>query len=114
MTPQTMEAEFSGTLEHKVEKLIFFATRHSFTVQQAIEGTSNLALRVQALEEDRNRRDVADERARGQMQAVLTEMTYVKETLRGIRGVLTKALWIIAGAFLLAVANWMISGGLKL
>jgi hypothetical protein len=114
MSPSTQESEFSGTLEHKVEKLIFFATRHSFTVQQAIEKTADLALRVQALEEDRQRRDLADERARGQMTALLTEITYVKETLKGVRGVLTKALWIIAGAVLLAATNWAIGGGLKL
>jgi hypothetical protein len=114
MTPQTMETEFSGTLEHKVEKLIFFATRHSFVVQQSLENTASLALRVKALEEDQNRRDLADERARGQMEAMLTEIKYVKDTLKGVRGVLTKALWIIAGAVLLAATNWVMTGGLKL
>lgn len=112
MSPQTQENDFSGTLEDKVNRLIFYATRHSMVLSSQQASVEDVQKRLQTLEETNAKRTIVEAVAEERQKATLKEISELRDAVNAMKGVVTKAAWIIIGAVLLAVARFMLSGGL--
>lgn len=67
---------------------------------------TELSPRVTAIELRLNQKDVSDAETR----VILLNLV---ESMKGIRGGISKLLWLVGGAIAVAVVTWIISGGLK-
>lgn len=112
MTPQTMENDFGGTPEQTLDRLKYYATRHGAAITQLTDSMQDVRVRLQSLEDDRNRRNISDARQEERDLALQNELKYLKEAVQGLKGILNKAVAIISGAVLLALVNWALSGKL--
>lgn len=112
MAPEIQENDLGGTLEHRVERLQYYATRQGHSISEISRGLEDVRRRMSALEEDRHARAVADARAEEREKAMLSELVYVKEALKALKGVLNKAIGVIFTAVALATVNWVLTGSL--
>lgn len=112
MTPTTQENDFSGTTEQRVERLIFYATRHSMLMTTFSESLSDVRVRLQSLEEDRARRAVSDAVSGERDKRLIEELSGVKKEVASMKGIVTKAVGLALATVLLAVIKWVLDGNL--
>ncbi len=113
MAPEVQEFDFGGTMEHRVEKLIFYATRQGNSITQAMQAVADMQTRLKALEEERQRYAVERARAEERDKAVMARLEAIEKSVDGLKAVLNKAIAVIATGIGLALLNWMLSGGLR-
>ena len=112
MSPEVQQNEFGGSAEHRIERLIFYATRHGMLLTQFGSSLDDVRLRLRGLEEARQRSEVEDARRQEQDKALTAELKGLKEQIAAMRGVVYKAAGIIGGAVAIAIVKWMLGGGL--
>lgn len=112
MTPETLENDFSGDVEQKVNRLVYYATRHGSAIAALTDGLQDIRVRVQALEEERHKRAIDDARQEERDKALQEELKSLKEAVNSLKGIVNKAVSIIFGAVLLAFVAWVLKGGL--
>jgi DNA-binding transcriptional MerR regulator len=112
MSPEIQQNEFGGTAESRIEKLIFYATRHGMLLSNMGLSIEDIRSRLRVLEEDRQRNAIQDARREEQDKALLNELKALKDQVLAMKGVVNKAVGVIFGAVLLAVIKWMLDGNL--
>lgn len=112
MSPTTQENDFSGTLEQKVDRLVHYATRHSMILTNQQETVIDVQKRLALLEDAEAKRLVREARLEEQNKALVDKIGDLKGAVDGMKGVVTKAAWIIIGAVLLALVRFMLAGGI--
>lgn len=112
MPPSVQENDFGGTVEQRVERLIFYATRHSMLMTTFSESLSDVRVRLQSLEEDRARRAIADAVSGERDNNLIKELAALKEQVAGMKGIVNKAVAVILGSVLLAIVKWVLDGNL--
>ncbi len=112
MAPEVQENEFSGSVEHRLERLIFYATRHGMLITQFSGSLDDVRHRIGRLEDDRQRREINDARVEEQTKAMTAALKGLQDQVAGMKSVMNKAVGIIAGALLLALIKWVLDGNL--
>ena len=112
MAPSTQENDFSGTVEEKVNRLVHYATRHSMILTTQQETVIDVQKRLALLEDAEAKRLVREARLEEQNKALVDKLGDLRTAVDSMKGVVTKAAWIIIGAVLLAVVRFMLSGSL--
>lgn len=123
MTPQTLENDFSGTTDQRVEKLIYYATRHGMALSHLTDAHDDLLLRLRRLEEERERRAIVEAREEERSKALMDKLVFMQKSIDdtrsnlndkidGLKRIGSKALGIALGAVLLTAVKWVLEGGL--
>lgn len=112
MSPEIQQNEFGGDADHKIERLIFYATRHGMLLSRFGSDLDDVRQRLRGLEEDRQRSDIAAARREEQDKVMVAKLQELTTMVTAMRGVLNKAISVIAIAVLMAVVKWVLSGGL--
>ncbi len=109
--PEVQENEFKGTLDQKIERLVFYATRHGMMLTAFNESLQDVQARLRSLEDDRARRAVQDARQEEQHKAVLLALASLQTTVGEQKGLIYKAIGIIVTGVMLAVLNLVLVKG---
>lgn len=112
--------EFSGTVEERLDKVIFYTVRHADIQTHLARRQNSLSDRLQKLEELSHLRAIAearederDKRLADKLEAMTASIKATNDEVSKLKAIGAKALWIFAGALLLAAARWVLAGGLN-
>lgn len=113
MAPEVQENEFGGSLDEKVSRLVFYATRHGMMLTNFSTDLRDVQARLRTLEEDRYHRQVLDARQEERDKAMLEKMDNLTKIVGEQKSLIYKAVGVILGAIALAFANFIVRGGLN-
>ena len=107
----------------ELKRLDHHITRHGESLSTTLERVLLMDARLKLVEEysitrkiAEAREDERDKNLKDQLQRMQDEIsalrTETRDEIKSIKGVGTKALWIVAGAVILAITTWVLKGGL--
>jgi predicted flavoprotein YhiN len=122
MTPLVND-EPQSDVRAELKRLDRHITRHGESLSTTLERVLLMDARLKLLEEysitrkiAEAREDERDKNLKDQLQRMQDEIsalrTETRDEIKSIKGVGTKALWIVAGAVILAITTWALKGGL--
>lgn len=112
MSPEIQQNEFGGSVENRIEKLIFYATRHGMLLTNFSSSLDDVRLRLRSLEEHRQKDEIQDARREEQDKALIAELKGLKDQVAAMRGVVNKGIMLVAGTVGVALVKWILSGNL--
>jgi hypothetical protein len=118
MSPQVNE-EPARDIPNELKRLDHYITRHGESISSVIERVMLMDARLKLVEEYWVTRKIAEAREDERDKALYerldrtdADIKALRSEVKDMKGVGAKALWVIAGAVLLAVTTWVIKGGL--
>ena len=122
MTPLVND-EPQSDVRAELKRLDHHITRHGESLSTTLERVLLMDARLKLVEEysitrkiAEAREDERDKNLKDQLQRMQDEIsalrTETRDEIKSIKGVGTKALWIVAGAVILAITTWALKGGL--
>lgn len=122
MTPLGND-EPQSDVRAELKRLDHHITRHGESLSTTLERVLLMDARLKLVEEysitrkiAEAREDERDKNLKDQLQRMQDEIsalrTETRDEIKSIKGVGTKALWIVAGAVILAITTWTLKGGL--
>lgn len=113
MAPETQEHDFGGSAEARIERLIFYATRHGMLFTQMGESLQDVRSRLHALEEDRMLRRETAARDEERDLALQADLKALKEAVNGFKGIINKIVALVFSGIGVAFLAWVLKGGLS-
>jgi len=103
----------SGDIGHRLDRLDNHVTRQGEMISSIIKEAVNVELRVRTLETYAQTRAVTEAREDERDKALMVQLGRMEKDIESIKGLGSKALWVVGSAVLLAFVTFILNGGLK-
>jgi hypothetical protein len=101
-----------ASLARRLEAISHLAERQREVISEIVNEAVALDMRVRSLENLAQTRAITEAREDERDKALYDRLSRIEDQIKDIRGFGSKALWIIGGVLLTAVATFIIQGGL--
>lgn len=103
-----------ASLARRVEAVSYIAERQRETISEIVNEAVALDMRVRSLEGLAQTAAITKAREDARDEALYERLSRIEDQIKDIRGVGSKALWIIAGGILAGIVAFMMAGGFKI